>query len=102
MQRNRSVSALISAALVAAVSCGILISCSSSNDTRAGKAPIDAHDRVAMNLHPALRGTIGEFALFADSAPMQVEGLAIVAELPGSGSSDMPPAVHDKLLEQLY
>lgn len=97
----RSSKALLGAVLIAAVSSALLVNCS-DNDPRAGKAPVDARDRGEINLYPALRGTIGQYAVLADSSPMQVEGYATVAELPNTGSSDMPPAIREKLIDQLY
>src|SRR5947209_5162175 len=63
-----------------------LVACSNNEKLRKGSAPVDPRDAVAKNMYPALRGTIGEYAVIADAVPMNVEGYGIVAELPGTGS----------------
>ncbi len=94
----------IQAALFAAVAtAGIFAGLTGCNtdSTRDGKAPVDMRERTAL-VHPALRGTIGEYSVLADSAPLTVEGYGIVADLPNTGSPDMPPSVRNYLLDELY
>jgi hypothetical protein len=89
-----------------ASACALLAACGPSNTKqRAGKAPIAAQDKIAAKpVHPALTGTIAEFAALAPSCaqPTRVEGYGVVANLPNTGSADMPPQVRQLLVEQLY
>jgi Flagellar P-ring protein len=76
--------------------------CESDSEPRAGKTPIASQDIVTVPVYPALRGTIGEYAVFVDSAPLPVEGWGIVGNLPGTGSGDMSPEVRNVLTDRLY
>jgi hypothetical protein len=75
--------------------------CDSGPKTRTGRPGTDPRDNVALNLHPALRKTVAEYAILMDSAPLLVEGYGVVAELPGTGSGEMPPHVRELLEENL-
>lgn len=79
-----------------------LSACSDGAKARSGSAAVESRDLVAPTLHPALRGTIAEFAVLAENAPLPVEGYGLVAELPNTGSPEMPPTVRTLLTEQLY
>jgi flagellar basal body P-ring protein FlgI len=68
---------------------------------RLGAVPVDPQDRVSQNMFPALRGTIGEYAVLADSNPIPVEGYGVVAYLPKTGSGDADPRIREMLINQL-
>jgi flagellar basal body P-ring protein FlgI len=70
--------------------------------TRGGRPGTDPRDAVRASTYPALHETIAEYAALANSNPTVVEGLGMVAELPDTGSSDMPPNVRALLLDSLY
>lgn len=77
-----------------------LAACGGSEKPRAAAPPLQrARPPLA---HPALAGTIGEIAVFANSTGSVVEGYGIVANLANTGSSDMPPPIRELLKEQLY
>ncbi|HVS69993.1 MAG TPA: flagellar basal body P-ring protein FlgI [Phycisphaerae bacterium] len=78
-----------------------LAGCASQN-TRAGKPTVDPQDAITAHTYPALRGTIAEYATVANAQPTVVEGIGLVAGLPDTGSSDMPPNVRQLLTENLY
>ncbi len=80
----------------------LLPACGGDKSPRAAKAPLDPHDLITIPVYPPLRGTIGEYAIFADSNPLPVEGWGIVANLPGTGSGDMNPEIRAILTDQLY
>jgi flagellar basal body P-ring protein FlgI len=61
----------------------------------------DVQSRMTANLHPALRGTVGEFAALVDSAPITVEGWGIVGGLPNTGSGDMDSRIHELMMNRL-
>ena len=79
-----------------------LSGCDSSPPKNKMSRTIDQRDIVPAKVYPALEGTIGQYAYFADAMPMPVEGWAIVAGLPGTGSGEMSPEVRKYLTEQLY
>jgi len=83
----------VAAAALAGTGCG-------HTHTPAPAAPQDRH--LAPAVYPALRGTIGEMAALANSMPLRVEGYGIVADLPNTGSGEMPPPVRQILTEELY
>ncbi|HVX84706.1 MAG TPA: flagellar basal body P-ring protein FlgI [Phycisphaerae bacterium] len=88
--------ALTLAALAAA-----LTGCASRN-TRAGKPGVDPQDAISARTYPTLHGTIAEYATVANAQPTIVEGIGLVAGLPNTGSSDMPPNVRALLTADLY
>jgi hypothetical protein len=79
-----------------------LVGCGSSDKSRAAKAPVAPQDLITVPVYPALRGTIGQFAVFVDSGPLPVEGWGIIGNLPGTGSGDMSPEVRAVLTDRLY
>ncbi len=101
MEPLSSRKALLGTLLASAASLTLLLSCGNGEKLREGKAPVTQPDRNVSSIYPALHGTIGEFALLADSQPMPVEGYGIVAELPGTGSGEMRPTVREYLDDQL-
>src|SRR3954451_20983421 len=68
---------------------------------RTDAPPVDPQDHVTHTLHPALLGTIGQYAVLADSAPIPVEGYGVVAYLPHTGSGDADPRIREMLINQL-
>ncbi|HUO06835.1 MAG TPA: flagellar basal body P-ring protein FlgI [Phycisphaerae bacterium] len=88
--------------LAAVASAVALSGCDTSPPKNKTARTIDQKDIVTAKVYPALEGTIGQFAFFADAMPMPVEGWAIVAGLPGTGSGEMSPEVRQYLTEQLY
>ncbi len=76
-----------------------LAGCGSSDTPRTTKAP---QEISTVPVYAALRGTIGEYAIFVDSQPMPVEGWGIVGGLAGTGSGDMSPEVRAVLTDRLY
>jgi len=88
---------LLAGALAAAVA---LAACE-SDARRAVPVTADVQTRMTAGMHPALRGTIGEFAALVDAAPIRVEGWGIVGGLPNTGSGDMDPRVRELLLNRL-
>jgi hypothetical protein len=70
-------------------------------ETRHTDPATDLQTRMTGNLHPALRGTVGEFAALIDSSPLRVEGWGIVAGLPNTGSSEMDPRIHELMMNRL-
>lgn len=91
-----SVAALLTAAVAAVPGCGM------QQHTRSGGPGTDPRDAVRANTYPALHETIAEYAALANANPTVVEGLGMIAELPNTGSSDMPPNVRALLLDSLY
>ena len=79
-----------------------LAGCGGTNPKSKAVRTMDDRDVVITKVYPALEGTIGQFAFFADSMPMPVEGWALVGGLPGTGSGEMSPEVRQYLSEQLY
>src|SRR5262249_21763972 len=94
-------SSVLRSSIVAMAAAIALAACSGSTPRR-DRAAIDPRDRLLPHLHPTLSDTIGQYAIFADSAPLLVEGYGVVAQLPGTGSGDMPPSIRNLLTEQLY
>jgi hypothetical protein len=90
--------ALLGAAVLAM---SVVVGCESHAGPRVGAVPVDPQDRVSQSMFPALRGTIGEYAVLADSAPIPVEGYGVVAYLPKTGSGDADPRIRDMLVNQL-
>ncbi|HEY4330772.1 MAG TPA: flagellar basal body P-ring protein FlgI [Phycisphaerae bacterium] len=82
------------------VTAAVIAACDSSDKNR--KAPFveDTQTRVSNMIHPALRGTVGEFCALVDSAPIRVEGYGVVAGLPNTGSAYMDSRIHDLLLNR--
>jgi hypothetical protein len=79
----------------------VAAACSAGCETHRTNPATDIQTRMSANLHPALRGTVGEFAALVDAAPMRVEGWGIVAELPNTGSPIMDPRIHELMLNHL-
>ncbi|MGN6370678.1 MAG: flagellar basal body P-ring protein FlgI [Phycisphaerae bacterium] len=90
------------AVCLALISAGTLAGCGGTSEKNKATRTIDERDVVTMHVYPALEGTIGQYAFFADSMPMPVEGWAVVGGLPGTGSGEMSPEVRQYLTEQLY
>jgi flagellar basal body P-ring protein FlgI len=91
---------ILGCAFVATLAGLALAGCQSEHKSH---VPTAAQDHaVAPPVYPALRGTIGEVAVLTSTAPMRVEGYGIVADLPGTGSGEMPPPVRQMLTEELY
>ncbi len=90
------------AACVALVTAATVAGCGGTNKKNTAVRTFDERDIVVTKVYPALEGTIGQYAFFADSAPMPVEGWAVVGGLPGTGSGEMSPEVRQYLVEQLY
>ncbi|MEI7767497.1 MAG: flagellar basal body P-ring protein FlgI [Phycisphaerae bacterium] len=93
----------ISHVAAGALTLAVLMSCDS--DLRSGGPGIDARDIASTPgpaLHPALSGTVMEFARLDLTDAVRVEGFGMVGDLPGTGSGDMPPPVRVMLADQLY
>jgi flagellar basal body P-ring protein FlgI len=87
---------LIAAALAAAC---MLAGCPPQ---RPAPVQTDLQSQISAKLHPAIRGTIGEFATLIDSSPMSVEGYGLVVGLADTGArGDIDPTVRDILLHHL-
>ncbi len=97
MGRNRwACGVLVTAVAMALAACG-------DKKKQPLHPDVAAQDRrVAPIVHPALKGTIGEVAALANSGPVRVESYGIVADLPNTGSSEMPPPVREILMNDLY
>src|SRR4051812_309144 len=65
---------------------------------RVAALPVDPQESVIRATPLALQETIGEYAVFIDSAPIAVEGYGVVAYLPHTGSPQADPKIHDYLL----
>ncbi|MCL2639475.1 MAG: flagellar basal body P-ring protein FlgI [Phycisphaerales bacterium] len=61
-----------------------------------------AIEAMVPQIYPALADTIGQYAMFIDGESQHVEGYGVVAQLPGTGSGDMPPSVQSLLIDQLH
>lgn len=94
MPKRAALMALALACLLAPLAC--------SDSTREGRPQVDPRDRISHNVYPALHGSISEFAVLATNTPLRVEGYGIVADLPNTGSGDMPPNIRMLMLDQLY
>ncbi len=79
-----------------------LAGCGGTSEKTKVARTFEQQDIVPARVYPALEGTIGQYAFFADSMSMPVEGWAIVGGLPGTGSGEMTPEVRQYLTEQLY
>ena len=85
------------AALLAAV----LLAACDSKPKRVNPVTTDLQTRISTAIHPALRGTVGDYATLVDGGPIKVEGYGIVAELPNTGSGgDMDTRVRELLLNR--
>ncbi|MCL2648740.1 MAG: flagellar basal body P-ring protein FlgI, partial [Phycisphaerales bacterium] len=73
------------------------VTCSSPPPKRRVIDPASLQPKV----YPALADTIGQHVMFIDAEPLHVEGYGIVAQLPGTGSGDMPPSIRSILVDQL-
>ena len=90
------------AACLALATAALLAGCGGTNSKSKAVRTFDERDFVVAKVYPALEGTVGQYAFFADSMPMPVEGWAVVGGLPGTGSGEMSPDVREYLTEQLY
>jgi len=88
--------AAVAALLIAAT----LYGCG-SYETRDGPPPVDVRDHRPPPTYPAFSGSVGEYALLSSNQDLHVEGYGIVAELPETGSPDMPDTVREILVNQL-
>lgn len=70
--------------------------------TREGKPNVDPRDRVTAPVYPAFVGTVGEIAMLETRQPIRIEGYGVVADLPSTGSGEMPPNVRGILTDLLY
>src|ERR1035437_10347337 len=95
-------SSVFRASAAAILTLAVVAGCHTAPKPRADRPPLDLRDRFAPRLHPVLADTIGQYTIFADAAPLQVDGYGVVAQLPGTGSSDMPPPIRAILIERLY
>jgi hypothetical protein len=91
--------ALLTAAAVTTATA--FTACDNGPKTRPGGPSTVTGDHFAPNIYPALQKSVAEYAIFLDSAPLPVEGYGIVAELPGTGSGEMPDGVRSILEESL-
>src|SRR5579862_4622755 len=87
----------VTAAVLAAAAIG---GCEST--TRDGAPPIDPRAGAMPAMYPALHDTVGEFAMLSSIQDLRVEGYGLVAELPNSGSGDMPQNVRQAIADELY
>lgn len=96
---GRACVAALSVAMAATL--GVTAGCQEPK-TRAGSPTLDARDRVGPKVYPVLEGTVSQVAVLGTSAPLRVQAWGIVAELPGTGSREMPPNVRAILTDELY
>ncbi|MEI8194759.1 MAG: HEAT repeat domain-containing protein [Phycisphaerae bacterium] len=85
---------LLGSCLLAGAGCG--------ETKREGKPAVDPRDRVTAPVYPAFVGSIGEIAMLETRQPIRIEGYGIVADLPNTGSGEMPPNVRGILTDLLY
>jgi flagellar basal body P-ring protein FlgI len=101
MQMSRSVRGVVRFT-VGCLLAAAVVGCGMQQKTRSGGPGTDPRDAIRASTYPALHETIGEYAALANASPTVVEGIGMVADLPNTGSSDMPPNVRALLLDSLY
>ena len=87
---------------LAILAAATLLSACDNTKTRSGRPILDPRDTAGEHMYPALQGTIAQYTVLVDALPLQVEGYGVVAELPGTGSGEMPPSVRELLTDMLY
>jgi hypothetical protein len=86
--------------LAGILSLGILAGCSQGPSS--STPPITAQDRIPLpSVYPALRGTVGQYVGLGFSGPIVVRGWGLVANLPNTGSGQMPPPIRKVMLNRL-
>ena len=86
-----------------AATVGMLSACASTLTPRRGAPPVAAQDRrMRPAIYPALEGTVESFCALAFDRPTVVRGYGLVADLPDTGSGEMPPPIRHMMLDRLY
>ncbi len=93
----RRMSVVMRALAIAVGTAAMLAGCGESEQPRTDMSS-DPLDLATVPVYKALEGTIGQFAVFIDAAPMPVEGWGLVVGLPGTGAGDMSPEISRGLL----
>ena len=85
--------------LAAAVACGTLASCESSNAPR--PKPLDVKPLVVRDVPAVLRGTVGTETTISGTQPVLISGYGFVVGLNGTGGGALPDKIAGSLERQM-